>query len=468
MRSEFMATLFISCMLALQSGCALGPDYVRPDQEMSAGYRSNVEMETDTSFADLQWRQIYSDPVLQGLISEALSSAPDLLIAEARVREAEAIAGITRSELYPQLGLSWNTSPIARPDGKDFGSSFLGGANISWELDLWGRLRRADEAGKAALLASEENRRALVASLISKVAGLYYQLAAQHEIYRVADRTAINQRDALHLIKRLSDSGISSAAEVRQQEVALAVTEATLPDLRQRIAVAENALSILLGRIPGVIDIGMDATITLPQIIPVGLPNTLLERRPDLRSAELQLVAANAKVGEAKAMFFPTFSLTGFFGGISTSASDFLSGGTATVASLGFNALQPLFAGKYYFFNYDSALARLDQALIGYRKAVLTAMAEVEDALTTYKEAGNTLLVQRRRVESARESLRLADMRYRAGVVSFIEVLDAQRQLFSAETAEVETLLSRRLALSNIYLALGGGWEQEGNGAKQP
>ena len=467
MKSEFLATLIISCFLILHSGCALGPDYVRPDQDMPAKYRSQVEMEADTSFADLHWQQIYADPVLQKLISEALSSAPDLLTAVTRVREAEAVAGITRSELYPQLGLSWNTSPIARPDGKDLGSSFLGGASISWELDLWGRLRRADQAGKATLLATEESRRALVASLISKVASLYYELVAQHDVYKVADRTALNQRDALHLIKRLSDSGISSAAEVRQQEVALAVTEATLPDLRQRIAVVENALSILLGRLPGQVVVDMESNIRLPEIIPVGLPNSLLERRPDLRNAELQLVAANARVGEAKARFFPAFSLTGFFGGLSTSASDFLSGGTATVASLGFNALQPLFAGKFYFFNYDAALARLDQALIGYRKAVLTAVAEVEDALTTYREAGETLKVQRRRVESARESLRLADMRYRAGVVSFIEVLDAQRQLFSAETAEVETLLSRRLALNKIYLALGGGWPEAENQVAQ-
>jgi len=299
-----------------------------------------------------------------------------------------------------------------------------------------------------------------VASMIANVASYYFQLMALHAKYEVAENTAANQRKALRLIERLSDSGISSAAEVRQQEVALAVTESNLPQLRQQIAATENAFSILLGRIPGAIPVDVRQNLELLQTIPAGLPSQLLDRRPDIRAAEQQLVAANAKVGEAKARFFPTLSLTGFFGGISTSASDFLSGGTSTVASLGANALQPLFAGKYYFFNYDAALAILDQALLIYRQTILTAMSEVASGLTGYQEAKIGEQIQRRRVEAARESLRLAEMRYKSGVVSFIEVLDAQRQLFSGETALVDSLLNRHLALNSIYLALGGGWEE--------
>jgi multidrug efflux system outer membrane protein len=345
-------------------------------------------------------------------------------------------------------------------------SSYTGGAAISWEIDLWGKLRRADEAARAELLASEANRRALVSSLISTVADLYHQIIARKRILDVSLGTAKNQRDALYLIRRLSESGIASAAEERQQEVALAVTESTIPTLRQRIVAFENGLSILLGRIPGKVGVDVDSKTSLPEFIPSGIPSRLLDRRPDLMAVEQQLVASNARVGEAKARFFPSISLTGLFGGLSTSASDFLSGGTATIASLGFNGLQPLFAGGFFIANYDAALARLDQSIIIYRKAVLTALAEVSNSLVAYEEAGNLQKVQKVRAEAARESLRLSGLRYRAGVVSFIEVLDAQRQLFSAETAVVESSLDRHLALSSVYLALGGGWEEKEDGAK--
>ena len=452
--------VLFACLLAVTiSGCAVGPDYQRPDQSMPQDFNQQKKGQgLEASYADLKWRSVYSNQLLQQLIEEALAASPDLLIAEARVREAEAVAGVVRSELLPQLGLSWTTDPIVRPDGKNLASTYTGGAAISWEIDLWGKLRRADEAARADLLSTEANRRALVSSLISRVADLYHQLIATRQVLEVSLRTAKNQRDALNLIKRLSNAGISSAAEERQQEVAIAVTEATLPTLRQLIVRYENGLSILLGRIPGPVRVDASANTPLPEFIPAGIPSRLLERRPDLMAVEQQLVAANARVGEAKARFFPSFSLTGLFGGISTSASDFLSGGASTVASLGFNGLQPLFAGGFFVSNYEASLAQLDQALISYRKAVLTSLAEVSNGLVAYQEAGNLQRVQKVRVEAARESLRLADLRFRAGVVSFIEVLDAQRQLFAAETAEVESLLDRHLALSSVYLALGGGW----------
>lgn len=454
-------------VLAVSSGCALGPDYQRPELALPDSFRGSRVEKAEASFGDLHWRSVYGDQVVQDLVQEALAAAPDLLVAEARVREAEALAGVARADLLPSLGLSFATNPTARSAGERLESSFIGGASVSWKIDLWGRLRRADEAARASLMNLEESRRGVVVSLIADVASRYYQLAAENDAYQVAVRTAANQRDALHLIGRLSAAGISSDAEVRQQEVALAVTEATLPGLRQRIATSENGLSILLGRIPGPIPIQAILPVETPEDIPAGLPARLLERRPDIRAAEQLLVAANARVGEAKAMFFPDFTLTGLFGGISTHASEVLTGGAATVASLGVNVLQPLFAGGRYFSNYDAALARLDQALLSYRRTVLGALAEVATALTTYRESGILLDIQKRRVGSARESLRLAELRYRAGVVSFIEVLDAQRQLFAAETEQVNSLLERRLALSRIYLALGGGWEMQEEGARQ-
>lgn len=447
-------------MLMLLAGCAMGPDYQRPDQQLPETYYQQDKGQEE-SLADMHWRSIYTDEKLQLLITEALSAAPDLLVAEARVEEAEATLGMTRSELFPQLGLSWTTTPIARLDDQHLSATYTGGAAISWELDLWGRLRRANEASKASLLASEANRRALRISLIGKVANLYYQLVAQRQSLVVAKETAANQKDALYLVQRLSHSGISCAAEERQQEVALAVTEASLPTIRENIVASENALSILLGRVPGTVPVITKESTTFPTKIPAGLPSSLLERRPDLVVAEQNLVAANARVGEAKAMFFPDITLTGLFGGLSTTASDFLSGGTSTVASLGADALQPLFAGGYYKADYHGALARLDQAIITYRKTVLAALAEVSNALAVYRESGQLIEVQKRRVIAAKESLRLADKRYRAGVISFIEVLDAQRQLFDAKTAQVESEMKRKIALSSIYLALGGGWVDE-------
>ncbi len=451
--------LLVALLLALLSGCAMGPDYLRPEQPLPDRVRGDAEA-TAASFGDVSWRAVYPDPALQALIEEALAAAPDLLLAEARIREAAAVAGVVRAELYPHLGLSFATTPIARPDGKDLASNFTGGVSISWEIDLWGRLRRADEAGRAELLANEANRRGMVMSLVAEVAGRYYQLAANHAAYAVAQRTAANQRDALALVKRLSAAGIATDAEIRQQEVALATTEVALPQLRRQIARTENGLSVLLGRIPGAIGIEPDPKLHLPAAIPAGLPSRLLELRPDILAAEQRLIAANARVGEAKARFFPTLSLTGLFGAMSTEAADVLTGGAATVASLGANALQPLFAGRSYYFNHEAALARLDQALITYRKTVLSALAETASALTDYLESGEALTLQQQRTAAAREALRLAESRYRAGVVSFIEVLDAQRQLFGAETEEVQGLLDRRLALSRVYLALGGGWEE--------
>lgn len=460
LRPVFSKVICLSLLLALQSGCALGPDYQRPDLVLPDNFRTAKNGATADSFGDLHWQSVYGDPAVEALIKEALAAAPDLLLAEARVREAEAVAGVVRADLFPQLGLSFTTSPIARPEGKQLASSFTGGAAVSWQLDLWGRLRRADEAARAELMATEDSRRGVVTSLIADVAGRYYQLIAERDAYQVATRTAANQRDALQLIERLSKAGIATDAEVRQQEVALAVTEVSLPSLRTQIATSENGLSILLGRIPGAISIDMESAPEMPEAVPAGLPSRLLERRPDVRAAEQQLVAANARVGEAKARFFPNISLTGLFGRVSTEAADILTGGAATVASLGADVLQPLFAGKFYRYNHATALARLDQAVIVYRRTVLVALAEVATALTSYQEAGILLAVQERRVASAREALRLSELRYRSGVVSFIEVLDAQRQLFAAETEQVDSLFERRLALSQIYLALGGGWEE--------
>ena len=457
-----MTNSFIAAVLAcaLVSGCAVGPDYRRPEIAFPDSHRgATADAPKDSSLAEKDWRTVFTDPVLQSLIREALEAGPDALLAIARMQEAQALAGISRAPLLPQASLSLNTSPTVRQGGDHLTSSYLGGLGISWEIDLWGRYRRASEAAQAEFLASAEARHGLQASLVANVARAYYQLAWLHETLSITERSANNQKDVLHLIKRLSAAGISSAAEERQQESAVAATEAGLPTLRQQIAEAENALSLLLGKHPGAVHFDATRQLELPARIPAGLPSQLLEQRPDIRQAEARLIAANARVGEAKAMFFPSLSLTAMFGGLSTHLADVVNGRAPTVASLGPNLLQPLFAGGQIYFNREAAQARLDQAVLNYRKAILNALGEVANALSAYANGGELMAVQARRVEASREAMRLAHLRFRAGTANFLEVLDAQRQLLAAETQQAQALFERRAALIGIYLALGGGWQ---------
>jgi outer membrane protein, multidrug efflux system len=455
--SHRLALTVIACLLI--GGCAVGPDYRRPEVALPDGYRGAAkESAAAPSLAAKNWREVFTDPPLQGLIEEALAAGPDALLAAARIREVEALAGVSRAPLFPQASLSLNTSATARHPGDRFTSTYLGGAGISWEIDLWGRYRRANEAAQADLLASEDARNAMQASLVAKVAGYYYQLVSLHETLGVTLRTASNQKEVLRLVQRLSAAGISSAAEERQQESALAATEAGVPTLRRQIAETENALALLLGRAPGALRFDKPPQLALPGFVPAGLPSALLEQRPDIRQAEASLVAANARVGEAKAQFFPSLSLTALFGGVSTSLADVVNGRAPIVSSIGPNLLQPLFAGGRIWFNTEAARARVDQAAISYRKTILNALGEVANALYAYESSAELMAIQGRRVDASREALRLAELRFRAGTANFLEVLDSQRQLLSAEVEQARALFERRSALVSIYLALGGGW----------
>lgn len=459
--SRHSRCLLIAC--AVLAGCAVGPDYRRPAVELPDRFRgASAEASAESASLALQnWSQVFTDPALQALIGEALKAGPDALLALARLREVEALLGVSRAPLFPQASLSLNTTATARQPNDRFTATYLGGAGISWEVDLWGRYRRASEAAQADLLASDEARHGVEASLVAGVARYYYQLAALHDTLTVTERSAENQAEVLRLVKRLSASGISSAAEERQQESALAATEANLPALRRQIAETENALALLLGRVPGALRLDAPPQLSLPGLIPAGLPSSLLEQRPDIRQAEAALVAANARVGEAKAMFFPSLSLTALFGGVSTRLSDVLRGQAPAVASVGPNLLQPLFAGGRIYFNKAAAEARVEQAAILYRRTILNALGEVADGLRAYDTSHELMAIQARRVTASREAMRLADLRFRAGTTNFLEVLDTRRQLLAAETQEVQALLDRRLALVNIYLALGGGWSAE-------
>jgi multidrug efflux system outer membrane protein len=447
--------------LILLGGCGLlhHAQLERPALELPSAFPGATATST-ASLGEADWRTVFTDPGLQALIDEALARGPDGLLAAAQVREAEVLATAADAPRWPSASATVNTSPIARLPGKEFSSSFIAGVGVSWELDLWGRYARATDAARADLLARVENRNAVRASLVASVANLYFQLAALRETEEATRRVAENQRQALRLVQRKSAAGLVSAAEERQQESALAVTEARLPAIKRQVAVAENALAVLLGRVPGHARFQTPGTLTLPERVPAGLPSALLERRPDLRAAEARLVAADARVAEAKARFFPQISLTALLGGASTNLFDALTGDGATVASLGPNLLQPLFAGGALRANRDAALARLEQAVIGYRRTVLGAFGEVSDSLVAYETSGELLAIQRRRGQSTAEALRLAEMRFNTGVTTFLEVLDAQRQWLAAETDAAQALLERRQALVRLYLALGGGWKE--------
>jgi multidrug efflux system outer membrane protein len=454
-------------VLALLGSCGLLPHarVERPAVELPAAFNSRVTApqdagETAEPLGAASWRKVFTDPGLQALIDEALARGPDGLLAAAQVREAQALADAAGAPRQPSVSATVKTSPIARLPDEDLSSSFLAGLGVSWELDLWGRYARASEAARADLLARVENQRAVRASLVATVADLYFRLAALRETQEATQRVAQNQRDALRLVQRKSAAGIVSAAEERQQESALAVTEARLPVIRRQIAATENALAVLLGRVPGAAHFETPGTLALPERVPAGLPSALLERRPDLRAAEARLVAADARVAEAKARFFPQISLTAVFGGVSTDLGDALNGDGATVASLGPDLLLPLFAGGALRANRDAALARLDQAVIGYRRSVLGAFGEVSDSLIAYETSADLLAIQQRREVATAEAVRLADMRFNAGITTFLEVLDAQRQWLAAETDAAQALLERRQALVRLYLALGGGWEE--------
>ena len=466
MQSHALRTLALSVLtVAVLGGCAAKnpaldlPAFKFPERFYtgSEGAEAGAQ-DTSKSLAELGWKHIYTDAPLQQLIAQALDAGPDALLAAARVREAQALASAVRSGSLPQVGVALNTSAAALRSGQNLSSTFLGGLSVSWELDLWGRYANASSAARFDLMGREASRNAIQASLVANTASLYYQLAYLRELLVVTQRAANNQREVLTLVNRLSAGGVASAAEVRQQESVVASTAVRVPAIRRQIAETENALSILVGSIPGTLRFDVPASLSLLPIPPSGLPSSLLERRPDLRQAVAQMQAANARVNEAKAQFFPSISLTGLFGGVSSTLADVLSGQAARVASLGPNVLLPLYTGGALPANRDAALARLDQSLIGYRKSVLGALGEVADALVAYSTSAEVLELQGQRLRASREVQRLAEKRFSTGTTSFVEVLDAQRQLLSAETDAVQSLLERRLGLVRLYLALGGGW----------
>jgi multidrug efflux system outer membrane protein len=393
--------------------------------------------------------------------------------------ESRALAGIAKSYLYPDIGVGFGTTQeqVSRvgdpkaskeqvPD-RTYSNWALSGS-LSWEIDLFGRLRRGKEAAFAQYLATEEGRRAVLVTLVGDIASTYFYLRELDLQLEIARRTVkLNDETVTYYVTRLQ-GGVSNRLEVDQAKANRAVTAAAIPDIEQQIAIAENALSVLLGRPPAAIARGQAlGERDVPPAIPVGLPAQLIERRPDVVQAEQLLVAANANIGVAKALFYPTISLTGSLGTVSSSLSDFLSG-DSIVWSLGAGLFQPIFNGGRIKQNYEAAKARYDIALAQYQKAALNGYREVADSLVTIQKLAERRVEIESGVEALRDATQLSRSRYDTGLSTYLEVLIADQQLFSQEIQLAQVKGSQLRAVAQLYRALGGGWQPEQPAAPPP
>jgi multidrug efflux system outer membrane protein len=457
--------LACAALLAL-SGCTLGPDYERPQVPLPDAWREVDRAEQD-SLANTPWWELFQDQTLQVLIRMALDENKDLAIAVERIEEARALYGFTRADLYPRVDLTASAGRLrvsetgvpSLPSGTDSEDSLYGlGVTGFWELDFFGRIRRASEAQLAILYATEENRRAVVLALVADVARTYFELRDADQRLAISLRTLESRREYVELARVLFEGGKTSELDLRQAEAELHRTQSLVYDFEQLVTLKENELSLLLGRNPGAIPRGTAAAeMPVPPAVPAGLPAELLERRPDVRAAEELLVSANARIGEAKALLYPSIALTGAFGWESAELDDLIDSPSQSW-SIGANLLQPIFNAGQNRRRVEVAESQQRQALYAYELAILQALREVEDGLVGLRKSGERRASQGLRVLAERQVLELAVLRYRGGVAAYLEVLDAQRSLFDSELDEAQAILDQLVSLIQLYKALGGGW----------
>ena len=465
--TKMASTSVVMLAVALIAGCKVGPNYHRPIVQSPAAYRGSSENPQSqaqaASYADLPWWQAFQDPQLQELIRTALKQNYDLQLATERINSSRAAVTITRSSLFPQVGASGNFS-----GGQDHTfqtrSNFLTlAADAAFQVDFFGRLRRATEASRAQLLATEDARQTVILTLVSEVASDYFallQLDLQLEITR---NTVAAQEASVKLTNFRVEHGVATKLDVLQAQQTLDTANAQIPDLERQIAQEENAISILLGNYPQAVPRGLPLVEQkLPPEVPPGLPSSLIERRPDIREAEQNLVAANAEIGVAKAQFFPQISLTGSGGGSFGRSSAFssLMSSQLGIWSYGAQVSQPIFTGGALRGNLRLAESQHQQALIAYRQAIQRAFGDVSDALIGYQKLYQVRVRQEESVADLQESVRLSNMRYKGGTTTYLEVLDGQRSLFSAELTLAEARGNEYQSLVQLYRSLGGGWQQ--------
>ena len=464
---KLIATIAAAVVL---SGCTMGPNYHRPAMTATTVDAAPTPASTNGSLADLKWGQVFKDDQLQELIRTVLAQNYDLRDAVARVEAARAEFGITRSDQFPQLAASGGVeiTRLSRDRSFQLPASFVPSQNRNWgfaglnllsfEADLWGRLRRSTQAARAALLGAEENRRAVVTTLVSDVATAYFTLRQLDYELEISQRTLETRRQSLALVKNRQGGGIATLLDLRQAEQLVDTAAQTIPVLQQQIEQTENQISLLLGKNPGGIVRGRSLTDQdMPPEVPAGLPSALLDRRPDVRAAEQNLIQANALIGVAKAAYFPQISLTGFLGGQSTQLSSLFSGPHSAWSFIP-EVTQPVFTAGRLKSNVRLARAQEQSALAQYEKAVQTAFTEVSNALIARQRVRESRVEQEALVTALQDRTRLAYVRYRGGVDTQLNALDADRDLFQAELALSQIRLNELLSVVQLYKAVGGGW----------
>ncbi len=466
-RRLFARRLFAPLVLTLGlSGCLQGPNYHRPTTSLPGGFPGSPA--TQESIADKKWFDLFQDATLKQLVDTALEKNFDVRIAAERVLEARAQYGITRANLFPTLDAQGSYSSVRSssigaapflPAGTNFATSYTqAGLQFAWELDLWGKLRRLDEAARAQYLASEEARNGVVISLISDVMSSYFELRELDLELEIAQHNTDIGRDNLRLIQERKARGAANGLEVQQAEQFLYTTTATIPSVQRSIAQTEDALSLLQANAPAEIPRGQALEqITAAPDLPAGLPASLLERRPDIRQAEDNLIAANAQIGAARALFFPDITLTGLLGSQSRSLAGMFSG-PARNESLAANALLPIFhAGLRAGVQLTEAQKR--EMLITYQKTIYGALREVADALAIHSRTREQRAEEEKLVKALTESVRLSNLRYRGGLDSYLQVLDSERDLFAGQLTLAQLRLLELQSVVQLYRALGGGWQ---------
>lgn len=456
----------LAIALMLPSGCKLGPNYKRPKVDTPAIYRGADQQaaQNPASVGDEKWWTVFQDVQLQQLIRTALAENYDVRIAAARVLQAQALLGITRADQFPTVSAGASAANTRIPQSTlgpaTNTGSIVTSLSLFWELDFWGKFRRATEAARADLLASEWGQRAVITSLISNVASAYFQLRELDLEMEISKQTLATRQESLRLVKVRAQGGVTSQMDVLQAEQLVYFAAASIPDLERRIEQQENLISVLTGKNPGPVVRGRPLVDNpIAPTVPAGLPSALLGRRPDIQAAEYQLIAANARIGVAKAAYFPQIALTGIAGYQSSALTNLFSN-SAGFWSAGGQLTQPLFAGGRIRSGVKLSKAQQEEAALVYLKTIQQAFREVSDSLIAYTKNQEFRQQQELLAKAAQNATRLADIRYRGGATSYLEVLDSDTRYFTAQLNLAQAELAERLALVQVFNALGGGWEQ--------
>ena len=462
-RKSLLARATASLLCAnLLSSCVMGPNYHRPEIAQPNDFRFQINQTDASSFADLAWWEVFKDPALQALITDALKNSTDLQVAAARIEQARQLVGVARSQGLPQLNYDAHGGAQKKPgDDQDIVGSYSSGVgllNAAWELDIWGRIRRATEAARANTYQQEEIRRGIMLTLVSDVANGYFRLLQLDRELAIATESQSTFTKTHELFSLRFQAGRDSRLPVERAKASLDESTAQVASIKREIAQQENALSILAGAYPGPIPRGMALTAQqMPPQTPVGLSTDLLRRRPDIRAAEQGMISANAQIGEAIANFYPRIGLSALAGLVGIAGAGALDGNSGFWRG-GLNIAGPIFTGGRLQSEYRNRKAYWDETVAQYRQTILVAFRETSDALVAEQRLAEERAALETKVAASRQSIDLALQRYHGGRASYFEVIEAQQQLFPAEDQLAKVQQAQLVAVVNLYKALGGGW----------